>query len=315
MEYGRHCKLAECNALNFLPFHCHWCGEDFCDQHRFPDAHQCASVPASVVGGGRGGVSEGEGKAEEGGSGGFRCVYVEEKRGAGCDALTEANYRTVGVVCSGCGGLYCLGHRSVRVHGCAGVTGEQLKEIQAGDSAREELLKAFRQSQQTAGGKDASGIGKSTKKKKKMHPKVAAMKIKANALGDPKKISESQKRYLLVRVAGFPETSNDPFPIICNSTHKVGQLIDQICKLQGITFSISSPSPKLLNGFTGEVLDPSCVITSFDLHDPDMKKEERELPIMRPLLGRVVLLPSGTEEDHYGGKKEEYFPVGAPYVW
>ncbi|CAD6884757.1 unnamed protein product [Tilletia controversa] len=47
MEFGTHCRLENCNRLDFLPVKCPACKEPFCDTHYLPPAHECTAPGAS----------------------------------------------------------------------------------------------------------------------------------------------------------------------------------------------------------------------------------------------------------------------------
>ncbi|CAI4035959.1 hypothetical protein SMKI_14G1690 [Saccharomyces mikatae IFO 1815] len=40
LDVGKHC--AYCRQLDFLPFHCSFCNEDFCSKHRLKEDHHCS---------------------------------------------------------------------------------------------------------------------------------------------------------------------------------------------------------------------------------------------------------------------------------
>ncbi|TRY69180.1 hypothetical protein TCAL_05616 [Tigriopus californicus] len=40
-DLGQHCGWSTCSRLDFLPFHCHWCGGVFCQDHGPLDSHHC----------------------------------------------------------------------------------------------------------------------------------------------------------------------------------------------------------------------------------------------------------------------------------
>ncbi|CCE63690.1 hypothetical protein TPHA_0F02080 [Tetrapisispora phaffii CBS 4417] len=39
LDVGSHCQF--CRQIDFLPFHCSYCNNDFCASHRFKDDHRC----------------------------------------------------------------------------------------------------------------------------------------------------------------------------------------------------------------------------------------------------------------------------------
>ncbi len=40
---GKHCHMYDCRQLDFLPFKCGHCRNDFCLSHRSPDLHSCSN--------------------------------------------------------------------------------------------------------------------------------------------------------------------------------------------------------------------------------------------------------------------------------
>jgi len=44
MSIGHHCAEKSCRQLDFLPFKCDHCKQDFCLQHRVPSQHSCGEV-------------------------------------------------------------------------------------------------------------------------------------------------------------------------------------------------------------------------------------------------------------------------------
>ncbi|XP_020607602.1 AN1-type zinc finger protein 2A-like [Orbicella faveolata] len=49
LSIGKHCSLASCKRLDFLPFQCSHCKEVFCLEHRTPEEHQCSHVGLTDV--------------------------------------------------------------------------------------------------------------------------------------------------------------------------------------------------------------------------------------------------------------------------
>ncbi|EHN00635.1 YNL155W-like protein [Saccharomyces cerevisiae x Saccharomyces kudriavzevii VIN7] len=39
LDVGKHCAF--CRQLDFLPFHCSFCNDDFCSKHRLKEDHHC----------------------------------------------------------------------------------------------------------------------------------------------------------------------------------------------------------------------------------------------------------------------------------
>lgn len=49
LSIGKHCSLASCKRLDFLPFQCSHCKEIFCLEHRSPEEHKCSNFSLSDV--------------------------------------------------------------------------------------------------------------------------------------------------------------------------------------------------------------------------------------------------------------------------
>ncbi|KAK0536203.1 hypothetical protein OC835_002101 [Tilletia horrida] len=117
MEYGTHCRLPECNRLDFLPISCPACREQFCNSHYLPAAHACSAPGAQAL-------------AEP------ALVDPEARKAAsttsrppcpikGCKRLTllvEPQKTTVGAWQAAAGATYSSTHRDPSAHGCTAPT-------------------------------------------------------------------------------------------------------------------------------------------------------------------------------------------------
>lgn len=43
LSIGKHCAVADCHQLDFLPFTCKSCGKVYCADHRNQQAHACSA--------------------------------------------------------------------------------------------------------------------------------------------------------------------------------------------------------------------------------------------------------------------------------
>ncbi|KAI0404145.1 AN1-like zinc finger protein [Xylaria palmicola] len=111
---GKHCQLAYCNQLDFLPFFCQSCKKTFCLDHRTEDAHKCEN---------RGAWAERRRLAQlsrpAAGEGKTMRDYVSQKPCAAPDCKTTIGTSLVpGVHCASCNHDYCLKHRLREEHDC-----------------------------------------------------------------------------------------------------------------------------------------------------------------------------------------------------
>jgi hypothetical protein len=49
INIGKHCKYEYCKTVDFLPFKCKFCEDDFCLEHRTTDGHECKKIISKVV--------------------------------------------------------------------------------------------------------------------------------------------------------------------------------------------------------------------------------------------------------------------------
>ncbi|KAI1820218.1 AN1-like zinc finger protein [Xylaria intraflava] len=111
---GKHCELAYCNQLDFLPFFCQSCRKTFCLDHRTEDAHKCENKGAWAE---RRRLAQlarpaaGEGKRMR--------DLVSQKPCAAANCKTTIGTSLVpGVHCANCNHDYCLKHRLREEHDC-----------------------------------------------------------------------------------------------------------------------------------------------------------------------------------------------------
>ncbi|RIA84208.1 hypothetical protein C1645_728411 [Glomus cerebriforme] len=46
-DLGRHCANPTCKQLDYLPFKCQYCKQEYCSEHNNPKDHNCLSAPSS----------------------------------------------------------------------------------------------------------------------------------------------------------------------------------------------------------------------------------------------------------------------------
>ncbi|KAE8257480.1 hypothetical protein A4X13_0g2329 [Tilletia indica] len=141
MEYGIHCRLADCNRLDFLPVKCPACKEPFCDTHYLPPAHQCTApgasefqpeefvdpaarkaasstvrTPCPVPGCKRFTLNVEEQKG--GKPGGSQQAGSSSSAGSGSSGSEQKAFTHTAPRCYRCQGLFCPDHRPLPAHGC-----------------------------------------------------------------------------------------------------------------------------------------------------------------------------------------------------
>ena len=45
-DLGRHCANPVCKQLDYLPFKCQYCKQEYCDEHSNPKDHNCPNAPS-----------------------------------------------------------------------------------------------------------------------------------------------------------------------------------------------------------------------------------------------------------------------------
>ena len=293
MEIGRNCDYQNCNQLDFLPFYCDHCKKSFCTAHRMPDKHSCVFISRHVNDPGPVAVDPKSAAGE------FSCAYRETT----CENLNQNNFKIKGVVCNQCGMMFCLEHRSIFTHKCNQSSGTRSSQRSCtGEEFKKPPVKI---------------------KVKKMHPKVAMMKIKSQAKGDPSRISEGERLYLVVGFSGSvyqnsDKAGGDPISVVVSSRHKCGQVVDQICRLIGVADNAGVDSDgesavSLFNGWTGESLRLSEEIGKQDVVDSSAVGSQKLGEVGRAV-GRVVIY-RGMSKDRIGTGLDDIFKPGTPYVW
>lgn len=51
LSVGQSCskKSPDCGVVDFLPYKCDYCEDKFCEEHRFPESHNCEKYDANAV--------------------------------------------------------------------------------------------------------------------------------------------------------------------------------------------------------------------------------------------------------------------------
>jgi predicted nucleic acid binding AN1-type Zn finger protein len=136
MSLGRHCSVASCKQIDFLPFSCDACGQSYCLEHRTYAAHACRAAGSRTTEVivcpicARGVRLNGREP---------NAAFEEHSRSEGCDPANWARVNrkqrcpvpgckekltTISTYgCKKCGQRVCLKHRLEDDHGCAAVQG------------------------------------------------------------------------------------------------------------------------------------------------------------------------------------------------
>ncbi|KAI1176811.1 AN1-like zinc finger protein [Nemania sp. FL0916] len=206
MLIGKHCELAYCNQLDFLPFRCQSCSKTFCLDHRTEDAHKCAkkgvwaerkrqqqlSRPAA-----------GEGKRMR--------DYVSQKPCAATNCKTTIGTPLVpGVHCTSCNYDYCLKHRLREEHDCANKIPVGARPSAVGEQTRSALAKlrawgSAKKEQAQAIGTRALPKPKPTSASARL---VAVNNLKKTAKGDAK-LAPEKRIYLYVEAEAETTTAKN----------------------------------------------------------------------------------------------------------
>ncbi|KAK6185823.1 hypothetical protein SNE40_007971 [Patella caerulea] len=217
-ELGKHCDVAYCNLLDFLPFDCDGCGKTFCKIHKATDNHQCTQHLKS------------EEHTEYHGVKGINCFLH------GC-----SNRELTPIPCPKCKNCFCLKHRHAQDHQCKVLAAETLNKV----SKTSEHVKDILASKQPFVKKPIKKGSKSAK----TAAKVALMKMKMNAIGD-KGIPDTEKIYFQVYLP--LKTPTKTKNIFFSKKWSIGRVIDEIASSTGLTNTNNTGTEKKLRLFSGE---------------------------------------------------------------
>merc|ERR1711970_189344 len=109
---GTHCQLKSCNRLDYLPFKCNHCSQNFCASHWKPDQHECSKF-----------VKENS-TSKENPQKSTQTVKPDKpkkkRKQNPCQLPNCSGYNLVKMNCNQCGGNFCMKHRFPEDHQCIG---------------------------------------------------------------------------------------------------------------------------------------------------------------------------------------------------
>lgn len=155
LDIGKHCSVAACNLLDFLPVKCDKCQFFFCKEHHFYEYHNCLKLVERDV-------PENQKFVQ------YQCSYRN------CEK-TEL----VDVKCSECQKNFCFQHRCQPDHDC----------IELQNKMKDKMPETSKLIQNILGSARSNGIELGTKKivsekSRATAAKLALMKMKQKAVGD-----------------------------------------------------------------------------------------------------------------------------------
>ena len=212
MEYGTHCSLESCFQLDFLPFTCTGCKSIYCQNHRFPDSHNCPSwsvLDKTMIFCRKCGslifskdIADSELLSKHLDSNCTLYVYESIKTAGICSFKDCVNKCWMIIDCRLCKSLYCIGHRHPKDHDC-NFTPIEKPEIKI-------TLPKVALSNSTL------------KKPSKFNPTLKLMKLKSKATGD-QNIPVKDRVYFTI-IAKEKEII-----MYFNSNWTIGKILDKIC--------------------------------------------------------------------------------------
>lgn len=227
---GKHCQLAYCNQLDFLPFLCQSCGKTFCLDHRTEASHKCSNPGAWAERRRRANLARhaaGEDRTMR--------DLVSQKPCADPSCSTTIGTSLVpGVHCQGCNRDYCLKHRLKEDHDCENLVpvGARVRLLGDGTTAADRAKGAL-EKLRLWGAKQKESASRALPKPK---PSTAAARIVATntlrktARGD-EKLPEAKRVYLYVEAEA--ETAKAKFPkgqFFYSKDWVVGRVLDAAAK-------------------------------------------------------------------------------------
>lgn len=127
---GARCTLSSCRTLDYLPFTCPSCAQQFCNEHRTPASHFCKAAASRIVP-----TCPACSKPVPVPPGSTPDVAVSRHIDAGCPKRKRANpicaargcsvRDPASTTCPSCRNVFCLQHRIEAQHDCAAVTRAQ----------------------------------------------------------------------------------------------------------------------------------------------------------------------------------------------
>lgn len=196
-DLGEQCGVDTCKQLDFLPIRCADCGGVYCKHHSLPCYHACPAQETN--------------KDQEGKEKGSITRHPCQVGGCRGGELTP-------IVCSKCGGNFCLAHRHQADHRCPGLTQP--------DTSKQEQAAAHIKALA-----DNMVVGKKQgKKSEQLAAKVQLMKLKQKAIGD-KNIPQQDRIYFLLLLPKSSSSSSSSIPVFVSQHWTIGRAIDDIATL------------------------------------------------------------------------------------
>ncbi|XP_067929857.1 AN1-type zinc finger protein 1-like [Watersipora subatra] len=222
LDIGKHCSLASCKQLDFLPFICDGCGLVFCKEHQVRDKHSCDKL-----------LPEGTDKNVSTPYRTYQCSLTDCGRS-----------ELVPVTCDECHLNYCMMHRHGADHACSG---QQSKPAYM--SATAQHVQTILDSKESIQPKVKTV---KSKKAQAMAAKVALMKLKQTATGDAGVPMESRVYLSLVLPIKDTKTSHSAQSAFwLDKEWTVGRSVDYISSKSNIKNDnnrVNSPKLRLIYG-------------------------------------------------------------------
>lgn len=197
LKIGKHCSVASCHILDFLPCPCNGCDLDYCKEHMAYESHQCPRKDLT-------GCRVTDSQATETKS--YSCSFKD------CDRR-----ELVPINCEACTENFCLLHRHGVDHACKFLIQPQERMTQTAEHVRQILA--------AGNGCEKRKVAPKSAKAKATAAKVALMKLKQKAVGD-KGIPDVDKVFFkIVLPLGSRITSA---PVYLARTCTVGRAVDRL---------------------------------------------------------------------------------------
>jgi len=220
-DIGKHCTLASCNELDYLPIKCDRCANVYCKNHVFPDYHQCQSLPPGPL--------SSSVPAES-----FQRCVLENCNNLSLEAFISDRSETASrlpALCSKCQRSFCISHRHPSSHACSPDEPESQAPAK-NEAARALLAKHFPASSTSATPTPATASKPRTSDPKKLAQirKVELMKMRHRAVPvDPEdkaaSVAVDQRVYIKATFEGDPSTVK---VVWCRKTLIAGKALDYL---------------------------------------------------------------------------------------
>uniref|UniRef100_A0A914XMT1 AN1-type domain-containing protein n=1 Tax=Plectus sambesii TaxID=2011161 RepID=A0A914XMT1_9BILA len=222
-DLGQHCTFGHCQQLDFLPFHCNLCGQDFCKDHKAPHSHDCPSS-----------------RNEEADSGCSTSAPSKPLKPFCCSYASCSNNEAIKIICPFCELNYCLSHRHVTDHQCP---------HDPAKSQRPSVSLPHRPQPPTsvAAPPPHTETKKATVNKvlnaaqQQRADRLVLMKLKMKAGGAKDAIPESERLFILVIL---PDSA-DKGAVAVSNKWTVGKCYDQVIKTCNVDQKSDSNTKKL----------------------------------------------------------------------